>query len=1347
MVPTPRLLRGGVVAAIAVAAVALPVAASGDDPGAGPSPTALNVELQPKPLVVQDLTAPKLAWHVRSDDADVVQRAYQVRVATTAAGLADGGTPLWDSGRVTSASSTGVAYAGPALSPGTRYRWSVRTWTVRRGADSGEQGSVSDWSQAAQFGTARSSWEATPIWVVNNDRSAGWTDYTVSAKLRIDAIAGGFQFRMRDASNGLMWQFRADTNTLVPHTLRSGTYATSGTATRMPTGISLGDGQTHTVAISAIGDTYTTSVDGTQVDQRTISGFGNGSVGFRNGRTEIARWDDLRVTAPDSTVLYFNDFSRAAGEIGCGTVAGGVMTVPFSGVCVLGGTADWAFLRGTVALQDKPIDSATLYATGSSRDDTRQFVYRTWVNGRLVGLGPTVAPRSGTLAYAGYDVTGLLRQGADNVLAAQAYTKKDQRFLGQLDVVYGDGTTQTFGTGASGWKGWAGYQVFVGGASIGTGFFAAPAENLDARMFPFGFEGGGFDDSGWTAVTEKAPLTNLVGAQTVNPVEIDEPAASVRELEPGRFVVDFGRAWIGGIRLHVANGTAGSQVDVRLGEELNSDGTVRYAMRTGNTYRDTWTLADGEQTLQHWGYRVFRYVELTNLPAGFTIDDVKATALTTPFDRGESSFSSDDPALDQVWQFTKNSIEALDFDAFMDSATRERSAEYGGDTYINLMAEHALSSDRALARWSTEYTAFRPSWPSEWRYATILAAWEDWQQTGDTTSLARQYDALRAFLPTAYVTSDGLLKKPTSVSGVDDLVDWPAGERDGYVFRQVNTVINAWAYRSFADMAEIASVLGKDADATSFAGYAARLRQGIDTKLWDADRGAYRDGLNDDGSVVAHWAVHASAFALAFGIPEPARAAKAAAYLDGRGMSCSVFCAQFVLQGLTNAGRADASIRMMTATSQRSWLHMIELGAGAVMEAWDPALKPNTSFSHPWASSPVVNVTKGIFGLAPAAPGWSRFTVAPQPGTLGQASIRTPTVRGEIAASFTNTSADGIVLRLTAPANTVAEVTLPRVLGGRDEILVDGAAVATTVDGDLLHADVGSGSHTLTVPQPVDTAPHTAFDVPEFPDQAQATIGPVRRVVVENSGISDLLVTRVRIKDADGLSTGDFVLSDESCTDGPIAPRATCEVSIRFAPGRENVVSHATLVLTDNTPAGTSTAALSARSGGLPQGPKGDDGERGEQGDPGESGPKGDRGDTGANGPRGDTGAPGAKGDTGASGANGAKGDTGAAGANGADGAPGAKGDKGDRGAAGRDAKVVCKLTRVKGRQRVSCTVSTAKAGKKAAVRSVARARLTRNGRTYASGRVGALRTTRTVARGQRYTLKVGGLTLAVRLR
>ncbi len=96
----------------------------------------------------------------------------------------------------------------PGAQPGTRYRWSVRTWTVRRGTPDGDAGTVSDWSQPAQFGTARSSWEATPIWVVDGDRSASWTDYTVSAKLKIDAIAGGLLALSKAALGGGWLQAR-----------------------------------------------------------------------------------------------------------------------------------------------------------------------------------------------------------------------------------------------------------------------------------------------------------------------------------------------------------------------------------------------------------------------------------------------------------------------------------------------------------------------------------------------------------------------------------------------------------------------------------------------------------------------------------------------------------------------------------------------------------------------------------------------------------------------------------------------------------------------------------------------------------------------------------------------------------------------------------------------------------------------------------------------------------------------------------------------------------------------------------------------------------------------------------
>ncbi|MDR9372861.1 hypothetical protein Q5424_27420, partial [Conexibacter sp. JD483] len=131
----------------------------------------------------------------------------------------------------------------------------------------------------------------------------------------------------------------------------------------------------------------------------------------------------------------------------------------------------------------------------------------------------------------------------------------------------------------------------------------------------------------------------------------------------------------------------------------------------------------------------------------------------------------------------------------------------------------------------------------------------------------------------------------------------------------------------------------------------------------------------------------------------------------------------------------------------------------------------------------------------------------------------------------------------------------------------------------------------------------------------------------------------------------------------------------------------------------------------------------------------------GADGAAGPQGVAGADGAAGANGADGAAGPAGEKGAKGDAGATGAKGATGDR---GRDALVTCRIT---GSSSVRCTVTYTNASKaaKKAVKKTAKAALVRNGRTYAKGRVGALKATRTLAAG-RYTLVVGRTRLAVKV-
>lgn len=152
-----RLLRAGwvVLAALStiftlsvVPASAMPVGVAGGalpNGGRALQVGSLTANHLVDPLGI-DTKQPVLGWIVTSAEHDVSQTAYQIRIASTPAGLGTGHGMIWDSGRVGSAKSFGISYTGPALQPRTRYYWEARAWD--------NHGDVSAWSRAAWFETA-----------------------------------------------------------------------------------------------------------------------------------------------------------------------------------------------------------------------------------------------------------------------------------------------------------------------------------------------------------------------------------------------------------------------------------------------------------------------------------------------------------------------------------------------------------------------------------------------------------------------------------------------------------------------------------------------------------------------------------------------------------------------------------------------------------------------------------------------------------------------------------------------------------------------------------------------------------------------------------------------------------------------------------------------------------------------------------------------------------------------------------------------------------------------------------------------------------------------------------------
>lgn len=742
-----------------------------------------------------------------------------------------------------------------------------------------------------------------------------------------------------------------------------------------------------------------------------------------------------------------------------------------------GTDSGWAFLRGSVNIDHRPIRAATVYATGGFTETARQYVFRLSLNGTVLGVGPARAGDPATNSeYSAWDVTKALRGGTDT-FGALAYSPVHPAFQLELVVQYSGGQRQVWGTGAD-WVGLDGGSAYPDAGSISPQYYQAPVENLDAERYPFGFDTPGYQaapGTPWSTVVKRAPMAGLTPDPTANVTLAAHKPVKVTILGPGRYLLDFGVTQVGGLRLSLT-GTAGRKVRILSGEVLSGPGTVQYHLSTGDTYDDTWTLRGGRQTLQYWGYRVFRYVEVDGAPQALTAANAAALAMVYPSQPGRSSLFTSNAALDQVWQFSKDTIESLNLNQYLDSPTRERNGSYEGDDYVHQRAQAMTDGDSALASFSLQYALTAMSMPKdtpifEFRELAPVAALGQWWQTGDPYLLKSIYPQLKAMLPGQYLGPDGLVAMPVNPFGAakplpgvpQALVDWPASERDGFVFSRQNTVENAFAYAAYAAMAQIAAQVGDHAGASADAAAATRIQSAMRSQLYDPATGAFRDGVG-----VNHEAVQSSVYAVALGVASPAQAKASAAWIARQGMACSAYCAGYLLQALYDGGQGQAALGLLTADTTTSWRHMIALGAGSTMEAWTPAEKANLTYSHPWAASPAYIVPQYLFGVSALSPGWGTELIRPQPGGLSSGSVRVPTPRGTVSVAFTS-GKGGFTATVGVPATATAQVALPGVRAGQ-AVYVDGRSVTASAAADapagsgsgLAVVTVGSGSHQVS---------------------------------------------------------------------------------------------------------------------------------------------------------------------------------------------------------------------------------------------------------------------------------------------
>ena len=162
-------------------------------------------------------------------------------------------------------------------------------------------------------------------------------------------------------------------------------------------------------------------------------------------------------------------------------------------------------LRTEFQLPDKPIRQARLYASAMG-------VYNLFLNGSKVGedwFAPGDSQYRETICYQTYDVTGMLKSGANALGATLApgwytgyltFTVSNYNFFGdyeallsRLVVTYEDGSKETFVSDPASWK------AFKDGPVCSGSFFQGERYDASKEAAVAGWKQTGYDDSAWIA--------------------------------------------------------------------------------------------------------------------------------------------------------------------------------------------------------------------------------------------------------------------------------------------------------------------------------------------------------------------------------------------------------------------------------------------------------------------------------------------------------------------------------------------------------------------------------------------------------------------------------------------------------------------------------------------------------------------------------------------------------------------------------------------------------------------------------------------------------------------------------
>ena len=1036
------------------------------------TPVHLRCEYLENPLGI-DAVSPHLSWQSDNTERDWKQAAYEILVASSDGNLQAGKADIWDSGKVNSAESVGIAYHGPALESRKRYHWKVRVWDAA--------GEVSD--------------SAPAWWEMGLLRATDWKAQWIR-----------WQNPEDDADRrGIHWIWVRDQNALavVPKTAASFRLHFKLAA----------KARDAVLAFATRGD-FVATVNGHEVDAksrwstfewRDVSDqlvVGSNSVEITvtappspddgaGANTTIAGLAALvKITRSDGPILRFPSDAAWQAKLANESNWKPAQVVADLTDTRLGDPGELpqpaACLRRTLIIS-RNVESARLYVTALGS-------YRVFLNGSGVAddvMTPDFTDYHKRVLYQAYDVTHLLTNGA-NVISAllgdgwhgsgltwvgMHFFSPPDRFIAQLEIDYTDGSHETVLTDDS-WKAAA-------SAIVRSDIYAG--EFYDARREQMNWKQTGFDDSKWTpAVVAKAPAIAMSS-------QITAPARVITTLNPktvaplanGAYIFDMGQNMVGWVTLKV-KGAPGTKVRLRFAEILNPDGSIYTANLRNADATDIYILrGGGEETFApHFTFHGFRYVEVTGYPGTPALDAIKgevvssvsgdpAATLTTSSDlvnrmwsigiwgqRGNFlSIPTDCPQRDERlgWMgdagvFWRTGSYNFDIAAFSQKFVQDIvDAQTSQGAFTNV-SPNTLPSEGGETEGTEAWNEGMTGAPG-WGDAGVIVPWTTWMQYGDRAVVEQNWNAMQRWMDFIQSRNPDFLR----TKGVGpNFADWLAPDSN------TNKDLLATAYWALIAnmMSEMAHAVGKDADAQRYDEVVQNIRA-VFQKAYIKDDGTVGTGTQTS-YVVALYTKMAPASL------EPALVEKLVKDIEARQwhLSTGFLGTPFLLFTLADHGRSDVAYRLLLNDTYPSWGYMLSKGATTWWERWngdtgDPAMN---SYNHYAFGSVIAWVYRYAAGIdtTTAAPGFKEIVVHPHlDARMTSARAEYESIYGKIISDWKGTPAGPFSLSVTIPANTSAKVLLPAITGAH--LTEDGNPLDVQPESGSYVVRVGPGSYTFEV--------------------------------------------------------------------------------------------------------------------------------------------------------------------------------------------------------------------------------------------------------------------------------------------